>query len=108
MTSFIHISEISNERWEDTSFARFDSKLEFREKPKFGNRHAVFNNGSEWGEVHFDEYNALDFPKGTVDHLAKYTEEKTSIPKELAKVVLVAGGIYAGYKILKFLGEELT
>jgi len=108
MREIIHISEINKERWTDTSIVRLDNKLEFREKPQYGNRHAVFNKGSEWGEVHIDEHNALEFPNGTADHLAKYTEEKTSLPKEIAKVGIVLGGLFVGYKVLKFLGDELT
>ena len=86
MKEIIHISEINTERWTDTSIVRLDGKLESREKPQYGNRHAVFNKGSEWCEVHIDEHNVLEFPIGTVDHLAKYMEEKTSLPREIAKV----------------------
>ena len=106
--TLIHISEIHPQNWIDTSLVRSDGKLEFREKPQFGSRHAIFYKGSDWGEVHNDEYNALDFPNGTLDHLAKYTEEKTSLPKEAIKIGIIFGSLYAGYKILKFLGDELA
>lgn len=45
----IHGSEITSERWIYTSYLRSDGKEEFREKKEFGNRHAVFEKGSEWG-----------------------------------------------------------
>jgi len=106
MTQLIHISEITPERWIDTSFARGDGKLEFRERPRYGNRHAAFSKGAVWGEIHIDEHNALDFPDGTVNHLAKYTEEKTSIPQDIAKLGIILGGLFAGYKLLKFLEED--
>jgi hypothetical protein len=103
----IHRSEITSDRWINTSFARNDGREEFREKPEYGNLHVIFNVGSDWGEVHVDEHNPIDFPVGTVNHLAKYTEEKTSIPKEIATAGLVVVGLFVGYKLLKFLGEEI-
>jgi len=93
-------------RWSETSIVRFDDKREFREKPEFGNAHVVFNHGSEWGNEHVDEYNALDFPNGTIDHLAKYTEEKTSIPQTVAKIGIIVGGIMIAKKISDFLEDK--
>lgn len=101
----IHRYEMTSERWINTSYLRSDNKEEFREKKEFGNRHAVFDRGSEWGEVHHDEHNATDFPIGTINHAAKYTEEKTGIPQGLAAVGITAAGLYAGYKLLKYLWE---
>jgi len=106
MTEMIHRSEIIPEQWVDTSFARFDGRQEFREKPQYGNRHAIFNPGSDWGEVEVDEYNAADFPNGTLNHLSKYTEEKTAIPQEIAKVGIVLGAGYVLYKLIKYFGEN--
>ena len=100
-----HISEMTPDRWTNTSFARFDGKIEFRELPKFGNSHVVFDKNSEWGEEHLDQYNALDFPSGTVDHLAKYTEEKTGIPETIAAGAIVVGGLIIGSKLLQYLEE---
>ena len=93
-------------RWIETSIVRTDGKREFRERPKFGNRHAVFLLGSEWGEVHEDKFNALDFPNGTVDHLSKYTEEKTGIPEIIAKGAIIVGGLVVGAKLLQYLGDS--
>ena len=106
MGETIHISEINSERWTNTSLIRSDNKIEFREKPQFGNRHVLFEIDSSWGTVHYDKYNALDFPDGTINHLAQYTEEKTSLPAGLAKIAIVIGGVYVGYKLLKFLVED--
>lgn len=106
VNSLIHRSEISPERWINTSYLRTDGREEFREKSKFGNRHAVFEIGSEWGEVHRDEHNATDFPVGTVNHAAKYAEEKTGIPQGLVALGIVLGAGYAAYKILKYFGDE--
>lgn|SRR5690242_19394659 len=100
--TLIHRSETTTNRWINTSYLRTDNKEEFRERKEFGNRHAVFMKGSEWGEVHYDEYNATDFPTGTVNHAAKYTEEKTGIPQGLATAGIVLGAGYVGYKILKY------
>ena len=103
----IHRSEIDNVHWIETSLVRADGKQEFRERPKYGNKHAVFYPNSEWGEVHFDQHNALDFPNGTVDHLAKYTEEKANIPEQIAKVGIVLGALVVGAAVIKFLGDEV-
>lgn len=106
MTSLIHRSQIIPSRWQNTSIFRLDGKEEYRELPQHGNRHAVFSPGEEWGQVHTDKHNATDFPRGTLDHLALYTNEKTGIPEGIAKVALAAAGLYASYKILKFLGDN--
>jgi len=106
LRDYIHISEITPERWSNTSFARNDGRREFREKPAYGNRHAVFNRNSSLGEVHVDDHNAIDFPTGTVNHISKYTEEKTGIPGQIAKIGIVLGGLFVGYKLLKFLEED--
>ena len=103
----IHKSEITKERWTNTSYLRNDGKEEFREKAQFGNRHAVFVKSAEWGEVHYDEHNATDVPVGTIMHAAKYTEEKTGIPKGLAALGIAFGLGYVGYKALKYLDEKL-
>ena len=103
----IHRSEITNQQWTDTSYLRTDGKEEFRERKEFGNRHVVFENGSIWGEVHYDQYNATDFPKGTVSHASNYVEEKTGIPKGLITLAIVLGSAYVGYKTLKYLSKKL-
>jgi len=100
-----YISEMTFDRWTETSFLRSDGKREFREKPEFGNSHVVFFPNSEWGEEHIDQYNALDFPSGTVDHLAKYTEEKTGVPQTIAGAIIVLGGLILGAKLLQFMEE---
>ena len=106
MTELIHISQVQNDQWIETSPVRGDGKREFRERPKFGNRHAIFPINSEWGEAHIDEYNALDFPNGTVNHLAKYSEELTGIPEAIGRTVLVLGGLILGAKLLQYLEEQ--
>lgn len=103
--TLIHRSETKSNRWINTTYLRTDGKEEFRERKEFGNRHAVFMKGSEWGELHHDEYNATDFPIGTVNHTAKYVEEKTGIPQELATAGIIIGAGYIGYKILKHFFE---
>jgi len=97
-TESIHISEILSvpNRWIKTK-DWFD-KIEYRELEKFGNRHAVFEDGSEWGEVHYDEYNATSFPIGTVNHLAKWGNEETGLPENGLRLVGWLGLIYAGKK----------
>jgi len=105
MTELIHRSEITEEQWSDTSIIRTDGREEFREKPGFQDRHAIFVKGAEWGEVHVDEYNALDFPNGTVDHLSKYAEEKTGVPELIAKGVIVLGGLFVAAKLLQKLED---
>ncbi len=78
-------------------------KETFREKKEFGNRHAIFDIGVEIGEVHADVYNALDFPIGTVNHVAKWMNEKFGINETVARVGLYAIGIYGAYKIGKLI-----
>ena len=101
-----HISEMTPERWTETSIVRGDGKREFRERPKYGSRHVVFLINSEWGEAHVDEFNALDFPNGTVNHLSKYTEEKTGIPEVIAKGAIILGGLFVGAKLLQYLEDN--
>ncbi len=107
MTGFINLSQMDPEEWINTSLARSDGKIEYRQRPKYGNLHALFEKNSEWGEIHNDEHNALDFPNGTVDHLAKYTNEKTSIPEDWASAGIVVGGLVVGAALLKYIEEKI-
>ena len=107
MNQFIRRSDITKERWIDTSYIRTDGKEEFREKKEFGNRHAVFEKGALLGTVDYDKYNATDVPVGTIKHAAKYTEEKTGIPEGLATLGIVLGLGYIGYKTVKYLAKNL-
>lgn len=98
-TYSIHISEIRNqpEKWIITR--NWFGKTEYRELEKFGNRHVIFENGSEWGTVHYDQHNATSFPVGTVNHLAKWGNEKTGLPEEALSILVWVGLLYAGKKI---------
>jgi hypothetical protein len=107
MVDLIHRAQIEPSRWQNTSIFRPDGKEEYRELAQYGNRHAVFVPSEEWGEVHEDRHNATDFPRGTLDHLALYANERIGVPEEIAKVTLVAVAVYAGYKILKFIGDNM-
>ena len=100
------IADIMAERqqWYNTSFLRTDGKIEYREKAEFGNRHAVFENGSYVGDMHTDRFNATDVPVGMVRHAGNYVEEKTGIPEPLATLGIVLVGIgvaYVGYKAIR-------
>jgi len=99
------------ERWMNTSGIRSDNKEEYRERKEFGNRHVIFENGTLYGTIHHDKYNATNFPVGTVQHISKYTEEKTGIPQDWvtgAIVGVVAGlSLYAGYKTAKWVSKKL-
>lgn len=106
MPDWIHISQIKTHQWMNTSLVRSDGKIEYRQRPAFGNNHAVFEPNSEWGLIHNDKFNALDFPNGTVDHLSKYTEEKTGIPHDLAKAGIILGSILIGVKLLQKLEDS--
>ena len=88
-----------SDRW--IRYVNGDNKEVFREKKEFGNRHAIFDLGAETGIVHVDLYNALDFPIGTVNHIAKWTNEKFGINENVARVCLYALGIYGAYKLGK-------
>ena len=94
------------ERWMNTSGVRSDSKEEYRERKEFGNRHAIFEKGSLFGEVHHDKYNATDFPVGTVQHVSNYTEEKTGIPAGLVTLGIVAVSAFLGYKAIKYVAKR--
>lgn len=100
ITQMIHVSEILNEyeKWIMTHNSL--EKIEYRELEKFGNRHAVFSDGSEWGAVHYDEFNATSFPIGTINHLAKWENEQTGLPEEVLRLVGWVGLLYAGKKVL--------
>jgi len=102
MAELIHRTEVMGDEWYDTSIVRIDGKEEFREKPGYRNRHAIFTKDSEWGEVHVDEHNALDFPQGTLNHTALYVNEQTGIPQTAAKLGIVAIAFYGLYKFFKY------
>jgi len=95
------------ERWMNTSGVRSDNKEEYRERKEFGNRHVIFENGSLFGEVHYDKYNATDFPVGTVKHFSNYTEEKTGIPARLVTLGIIAVTAFLGYKAIKYISKEI-
>ena len=101
----------NSEQWADTSYLRSDGKEEYRERKQFGNRHAIFEPNALWGDIHYDQYNATDFPKETTQHFSNYVEEKTGIPQNVvtgAIVGIVAGlSLYAGYKTAKWIGQKL-
>jgi len=91
----IHISQITSEseRWIRT----WDG---YREIEKFGNRHATFID-SEWLDVHWDQYNATSFPTGTVNHLAKWGNEKTGINEDVLRVAGWGALVTVGIKLLQ-------
>ena len=60
-------------------YENLEGKEVFRELEKYGNRHAVFEKNADFGIVHPDQYNATSFPTGTVNHVAKWTNENTGI-----------------------------
>lgn len=99
--------EITKERWADTSYLRTDGKEEFRERVNYGNRHAVFEKGSQIGYVHIDKFNATDIPLGTINHASNYVEEKTGIPQGLVTLGGIALGLFAGYKTIKWAKKNL-
>jgi len=105
----ISIDEVRShpEQWVDTSYLCSDDKIEYREKKEFGDRHAVFDNGASWGDIHYDKYNATDVPVGTVKHFSNYVEEKTGIPQGLVTLATIAVGLYAGYKTVKWANNNL-
>ena len=89
------------ERWQDTSFARPDGRIEYREKKEFGNRHAVFERGAYFGTVHHDQFNATDVPFGTIRHISNYVDEQTGIKHTLPIVGGLALGLYLLYRSSK-------
>lgn len=52
----IHRSKIFDNEWRNTSFVRFDGKEEYREKPRYRDRHAIFEKDAEWAPTTFDNY----------------------------------------------------
>lgn len=100
---YVHRSEMTSERWVNSTGLPPDGREHFRGLKQYGNRHSVFERNTEWGQIHIDEHNATDFPVGTVNHLAKYTNEKTGAPKNLAKAAIVLGALYLGYRGLRSL-----
>ena len=103
----IYRNQITKEKWIDTSYLRTDDKEEFRERAKYGNRHAVFEKGSQVGYAHIDKFNATDIPIGTINHTSNYVEEKTGIPQGLVALGVVALGLFAGYKAIKWAEKNL-
>jgi hypothetical protein len=76
---------MTSERWVNSAGLPPDGREHFRELKQYGNRHVVFERNTEWGQIHIDEHNATDFPVGTVNNLAKYTNEKTAPQKTWPK-----------------------
>lgn len=101
--TYVYRSEMTPERWVNSTGLPPDGREHFRELKQYGNRHVVFERNAEWGQIHIDEYNATDFPVRTVNHLAKYTNEKTGVPENLAKAAIVFGALYLGYRGLRSL-----
>ena len=91
----IHISEIlaKPNRWTRT----WDG---YRELESYGNRHAKFID-SEWLEIHWDQYNAVSFPTGTINHLAKWANEKSGINEGLLRLAGWGALLYLGYRFFK-------
>lgn len=85
---------------------RLDGREGFREVESYGNRHVVFDHGAEWGYVHDDQYNATSFPAGTVNHLAKWGNEKTGIGEGLLRLVEWGALLYGAYKVGKYVDEN--
>ena len=105
----ISIYEIRShpEQWQDTSYLRFDGKTEYREKKKYGNRHAIFEIGAVLGFIHVDKHNATDFPIGTIRHFSNYVEENTGIPQDLVTIAILGTSAYAGYKTAKWIKNNI-
>jgi len=106
-------TEVENhpQRWVNTSGVRSDGKEEYREIKEYGNRHVIFKNGALYGTTHHDKHNATDFPVGTVQHISKYTEEKTGIPAGLVTIGIVATTVavsaFLGYKAIKYVAKKI-
>jgi len=88
-------------------YENIEGKEVFRELEKYGNRHAVFEKNADYGLVHPDQYNATSFPTGTVNHVAKWTNENTGIDEGLARLALWGIGLYAAYKAGKYVYDRL-
>jgi hypothetical protein len=100
----MHRLEVTDtRRWINSTGLPPDGRQHFRERAQYGNRHAVFEPGADWGIVHLDEHNATDFPVGTLNHAAKYANEKTGVSEPLAKVLIAGAALYLGYRGLKSL-----
>ena len=99
--------EVNRYRWHNTSFLRADGKTEYREKSGYGNRHAVFENGSSVGDMHVDRFNATDFPMGTIRHASNYVEEKTGIPEPLVTGATIFASAYIVSKIAQWANRNL-
>lgn len=97
----IHRADITPQRWLNTTGFPPDGREHFRELRAYGNRHAIFAPGSEWGIVHSDEHNATDFPFGTFNHLTHYVSERTGIPVGLVKLGMLGASLYFGSRFLK-------
>ena len=63
---------------------------------------AVFEPNAEWGNLHYDEHNALDFPMGTYRHVRGWLSEKTGVSERtidgLAAIVVIGIVAYFGRK----------
>ncbi len=99
-------SEILQEIDHWICYENIEGKEVFRELEKYGNRHLVFDKGAEYGYIHYDQHNATSFPIGTINHLAKWANEKTGVNEGLGKLVLWGLGIYAGYKAIKYIDDN--
>ena len=104
---WISRAEILNEIDHWFYYENLEGKEVFREIEKYGNRHTVFEKNENFGIVHHDQYNATTFPTGTINHLAKWSNEKTGIDEGLARLALWGIGLYAAYKVGKHVYDRL-
>ena len=98
--------DVQNTRWLNTSILRPDGLEEYRERPRYGNRHAIFEQGQDLGDMHYDKHNALDFPHGTLNHISHYVEEKTGVPEKIVKGGLIVGTIASAVALSRYLGDK--
>lgn len=95
--------EISREIDHWIYYENLEGKKVFRELEDYGNRHVVFEKGSQFGTVHNDQYNATTFPVGTVNHIARWANEKSGVDEVIARLAIWGLGLFAAYKIAKHL-----
>lgn len=101
----ITIQQVQNNQWVNVSqFSNFGWQ-DYRQLPQYGNGHAVFRQGSDIGEVHYNIYNATDFPLGTIAHLAQYFSEHTSLMQQIWVFLIVAFSFFILYLVAKFLAN---
>lgn len=106
-------SEVMNNCWINVSTISLHGMDEYRELPSCadGLKHAKFERGSNVGTWHYDKYNAVNFPLGSIDHFGDFLSIHTHINESLIFIGIWGVIFFGGYYIIRefqYIGKKLN